>query len=113
MLLLKMVLVCIGAYIIVLIVDFIKNYKVNHYKIRCNVCGSEDTVVINNDRKEKVSYSIRMQNVEYIEHNPPSFFCNQCKKEYDCKEGTWIKKSSVLESKKSQIKEKNYEKYED
>ena len=87
-----MVVVCVCAYLIVVFYDFFRKYKQRHYKIRCNKCGSEDTVVKDNDREDSYSNTIRFQNVKYIEHNPPSFYCNNCKKEYDCKEGTWIKK---------------------
>ena len=92
MLLIGMIIACLVAYLIVVFYDFFRLYKVKHYKIRCNKCGSEDTIVKNNDREDSYSNTIRFQKVKTIEHNPPSFYCNHCKKEYDCKEGTWIKK---------------------
>ena len=81
----------VAIYIFTEIFDFFRTYKTKHYKIKCNICGSEDTVVKNNDRLETVTFGIRKG--KYLERNPPSFYCNQCKKEYDYKEGTWIKKS--------------------
>ena len=87
-----MVVVCAALYLIVVFYDFFRLYKVKHYKIRCNVCGSEDTVVKNNDREDSYTNTIRFQRVKYLERNPPSFYCNQCQKEYDCREGTWLKK---------------------
>ena len=87
-----MVAVCAAAYLIVILYDFFRLYKTKHYKIRCNICGSEDTVIKNNDREDSYSNTIRFQKVKYLERNPPSFYCNKCKKEYDYREGTWIKK---------------------
>lgn len=90
MLLFGIILILVGLYIIIVLFDFSRKYKLNHAKIRCNKCGSEDTVVKNNDTEDIYNYHGR--EIKYLERNPPSFYCNHCQKEYDCKEGTWLKK---------------------
>lgn len=92
MLMFGIILSLVGIYVIIVLINFARTYKVKHCKIRCNKCGSEDTIVKNNDRVDTYNVASGSQTIKYLEHNPPSFYCNQCQKEYDCREGTWLKK---------------------
>lgn len=79
--------------------NLFKVYKEKNYVVKCNKCGSTDTVLKNNDTKEKFfSYDYYVQDyVTYTIHNPPSFICNNCKQEYSIKEGTFIRKKKKRE----------------
>lgn len=83
--------------IIFLVIDNLKYFKERHCSIKCGICGSLDTVIKNNDTFEPVYtfsrfYGVRDGNKKCLVHNPPTYFCNVCKKEYSCREGQWVKK---------------------
>lgn len=87
--------VIVFLIVLIIIIDLINRGKKNR-GIKCNTCGSLDTVIKNNDVVEKwYSYELYTQGWHTsVQHNPPSFYCNQCKKEYDIKMGTWVRKNN-------------------
>ena len=93
------ILVFVTVFVMVILaIDNLKYFKERHYFIKCGICGSLDTVVKNNDTVEPAYtfsrfFGIReSSNKKRVVHNPPSYFCNVCQKEYSCREGTWIRK---------------------
>lgn len=90
------ILIFIGVILLVyLFFQLFKLYKRRNYVVRCNACGCTDTVLKNNDTEEKFySYEYHNQGwIKYKIHNPPSFVCNKCKKEYSISNGKFVRKS--------------------
>ena len=98
-----MIFAVIGSFILSIIIliivfDLVKKYRKKNFVLKCNICGSLNTEIKNNDVEYKwYSYDVHTQGWQKsIQHNPPSFFCNNCKKEYDIKQGTFVKKSKLV-----------------
>ena len=87
----KILIFVIPIVIGILIFDYIKDYKKNHWYIQCSHCGLTYTEYKSND-SEKVHYAAPgRQPVRYTEKGIPTFICHNCGKEFDLGEGTWVR----------------------
>lgn len=93
----KIIIVIVLILAVFWIYDFIKNYRIRHCAVKCGVCGSVNTELKNNDTVESFYNRSFFDGVtqgekKYVVHNPPTYYCKDCKKEYGLSEGEWVKK---------------------
>ena len=104
----KILLFAVPVVIGILIFDYIKDFKKNHWYIRCSHCGFTNTEYKENDVEcERYDTKIGLP-VKYTEKGTPTFICNHCGKEYGLNEGEWVKNPIMPEK----VEVKNNEKSE-
>ncbi|MCR4578820.1 MAG: hypothetical protein K5681_00585 [Treponema sp.] len=103
----KILIFVIPIVIGIFIFDYIKDYKKNHWHIKCSHCGFTNTGYKNNDVEcERYEHKFGWP-VKYIEQGTPTFICKYCGKEYGLSEGEWVKNPIIPKK----VEENNNEKY--
>ena len=93
----KILIFIVPIVIGILIFDYIKDYKKNHWYIKCSHCGFTDTEYKDNNVEcERYDNKIGLP-VKYIEKGTPTFICKYCGKEYGLSEGEWVKNPIIPE----------------
>ncbi len=88
----KILIIVLPIVILILVYDYLKDYKKNHWYVKCSHCGYTDTEYKqNNIVREHYDEQIRLP-VKYTEKGIPTYICKHCEKEYNMSEGEWVKK---------------------
>ena len=93
----KILIFVVPIVIGILIFDYIKDYKKNHWYIKCSNCGFTDTEYKDNDKHFIRYISPGRQPIDYTEKGIPTFICKYCSKEFNLSEGQWVKNPIIPE----------------